>query len=62
MIPTILNYNNRTYKLIKIYTDIVLYEDIATGVKESFTKFQLGLVREIVKPEREANKGGIGKH
>jgi hypothetical protein len=62
MIPKILKYNNRVYKLIKTYTNIALYEDTKTEVKESFTKFQLGLVKEKVKPEREANKGGIIKH
>ena len=62
MIPKILKYNNKTYKLIKTYTNTALYEDVKTGVKESFTKFQLGLVKEKVKPEREANKGGIIKH
>lgn len=62
MIPKILKYNNRVYKLIKEYTNIALYEDTKTGVKESFTKFQLGLVKETVKPSREANRGGIIKH
>ncbi len=62
MIPMILTYNNRTYELIKIYNDVVLYKDTETGARECFTKFQLGLVKEIVKPERGANKGGTSKY
>lgn len=61
MIPMILRYNNKEYRLIKEYTDVVLYEDTATGIKECFTKYQLGLVKEVVKPKREANRGGMGK-
>lgn len=62
MTPKILKYNNKIYKLIKTYTNIALYEDTKTGVKESFTRFQLGLIKEVVKPGRQANKGGIIKH
>lgn len=62
MIPKILIKGENRYKLIKVYKNHVLYENINTGVKECFTKFQLGLVKEIVKPQRQANKGGICKH
>lgn len=62
MIPKKLKKGDRKYKLVKIYNDFVLYEDIETGVKECFTKFQLGLIKEEVKPERQANRGGIIKH
>lgn len=62
MIPKILKKGDNFYKLIKVYKNHVLYENINTGIKECFTKFQLGLVKEIVKPHKEARKGGACKH
>ena len=62
MIPKILIKSENRYKLIKVYKNFALYENIKTGVRECFSLFTLGLVKEIVKPEREANKGGICKH
>ena len=61
MIPMILTYNNKIYELVKVYNDVVLYRDKKTGVKECFTKFQLGIVKEVIKPEKEANRGGMCK-
>lgn len=62
MIPKILIKNEVRYKLVKIYKDFVLYENEKTGAKECFSKFSLGLIKEKVKPERQANRGGIIKH
>lgn len=62
MIPKILIKGDIRYRLIKIYNDFVLYENEKTGARECFTKFQLGLVKEKVKPQREANRSRIRKY
>jgi hypothetical protein len=62
MIPKILIYNDKKYQFVKEYSNVILYKNIKTGLRECFTKYQLGLVKEKVKPEREANRGGMCKH
>lgn len=65
MIPKILIKGEKErikYRLLKEYKDFVLYENIKTGAKECFSKFSLGLIKEKIKPERQANRGGIIRH
>lgn len=47
-IPKIISKNNHEYIFIKEYPNFILYKDMITGAKETFTKFDLGLVREIM--------------
>lgn len=49
------------YNLIKIYNNFGLYENSKTNIKECFTLYQLGMQEEIIKPEKQANKGGASK-
>lgn len=52
-IPKILKKNNKKYKLIKIYENYVLYEEVEVKYKECFMKHDLGLLKEQVKPDRK---------
>lgn len=38
--------------LIKEYPNFILYNDMLTGVKETFQRYDLGLVKEMVKPPK----------
>lgn len=49
-IPKILKKNNKTYKLLKIYENYVLYEETKTKHRECFIKHELGLVKKKEKP------------
>ena len=49
-IPKILKKNNKTYKLLKIYENYVLYEETKTKYRECFMKHELGLVKKKEKP------------
>jgi hypothetical protein len=62
MIPKILIKNETRYRFIKEYNDYALYQNEKIGTRECFSKFSLGLIKEKVKPEREANRGGMCKH
>lgn len=65
MIPKILIKGEKEqirYRLLKEYKDFALYENEKTGAKECFSKFSLGLIKEKIKPERQANRGGIIRH
>lgn len=57
-IPKIISVNNREYILIKEYKKFALYKNMITEVRECFNYHELGLVKEIVKPDKEASKGG----
>lgn len=61
MIPKYVKRKDNTYEFVKEYKSFVLYEEVNTKVKECFTKFQLGILEEQIKPEKHANKGGIVK-
>lgn len=52
-IPKILKKNNSKYKLVKIYENYVLYEEVEVGYKECFMKHELGLIKEKEKPDRK---------
>lgn len=60
-LPIKFKKNEILYNLIKIYENFGLYENSKTGVKECYTPFQLGVLDEMIKPEKQANKGGVIK-
>ena len=45
-IPKAISKNNHEYILVKEYPNFILYKDLITGVKECFTPYQLGLIKE----------------
>ncbi|HIS90816.1 MAG TPA: hypothetical protein IAC20_04040 [Candidatus Faecisoma merdavium] len=49
-IPKNLKKGNKQYKLIKIYPNFALYENIKTKTKETFSKYDLGLIEEAETP------------
>ena len=59
-IPKKIKKKNRRYKLIKVYENYALYENVEYGFRECFQFFDLGLVRYREK-ERLALKGGAVK-
>lgn len=47
------NINEYTYKFIKqCNDDLFLYEEVNTHFKECFSKFDLGLIRQIIEPPK----------
>ncbi len=60
-IPKIVSKKNREYILVKEYKNHVLYKDMLTGFMECFTRHELGLVNEIVKPDAYVNLIGRRK-
>lgn len=51
-IPKIISKNDHEYIFVKEYPNFILYQDMITGVKETFQRYDLGLVKEIIKPPR----------
>ena len=49
-IPKIISKNGHEYIFVKEYPNFILYEDMLTGVREAFQRYDLGLVKEKVKP------------
>ena len=49
------------FNLIKLYNDFGLYINTKNNTRECFTPYQLGILEEEIKPDKEANKGGIIK-
>lgn len=60
-VPRILKTNNKRYILEKMYPNHALYTDLDTGLRESFVFHELGLIEEMIEPEREAKNGGAIK-
>lgn len=60
-IPKIVSKKNREYILVKEYKNHVQYKNMLTGVMECFTRHELGLVKEIVKPQTNMNLIGRRK-
>lgn len=50
--PKIISKNRREYILVKEYENYILYKDMITGVKECFTRHELGLAKEMMKPPK----------
>lgn len=51
-IPKIISKNGHEYIFVKEYPNFILYKDMITGVREIFQRYDLGLVKEIVKPPK----------
>jgi hypothetical protein len=51
-IPKIISKNNHEYIFVKEYPNFILYQNMITGVKETFQRYDLGLVKEVVKPPK----------
>ena len=59
-IPKIISKNNHEYIFVKQCNDnLFLYKDMLYHYKETFTKHDLGLVKEIEKPTQEGRLRGI---
>lgn len=58
-IPKIINKNGHEYIFVKEYPNFILYKDMLTGVKEAFQRYDLGLVKEKVKPGTTLKKTRI---
>jgi len=59
--PMILKKGNKKYILEKMYPNFALYSDLEYGVKECFSFHELGLIEEMIEPDREAKNGGAIK-
>ena len=55
----IISKNGHEYIFVKEYPNFILYQDMITGVKETFQRYDLGLVKEIVKPKDRSIKYNI---
>ncbi|MBR6688792.1 MAG: hypothetical protein IKL68_02110 [Clostridia bacterium] len=58
-IPKIIHNRNREYIFVKEYKDYIRYKDMITGSMTCFDKQELGLVKEIIKPN--IAEGRIGR-
>ena len=56
-IPKIISKNGHEYIFVKEYPNFVLYQDMLTGVKETFQRYDLGLVKpeKIIRPNLRKN-------
>lgn len=53
-IPKVINQNDHIYVFVQeLKNGLFLYKDLEFGFKESFTLFDLGLVKEGLKPYRK---------
>ena len=57
-IPKIISKNNHEYIFVKKYNDkVYLYKDLLYGYNETFTDYDLGLVKEIIpRPKLASDK------
>lgn len=52
-VPKIISKNNHEYIFVKqVNKNMFLYKDMLYGYNECFTKFDLGLVKEIIEPSK----------
>lgn len=58
-IPKIIKHKGREFILEKVYPNHVLYSDLEYGVKECFSFYELGMIKEMVKPYKKQYKEGI---
>lgn len=55
-IPKVISRNNREYIFVKEYPNFISYKDMIIGVREDFTYYDLGLVKEVeVRPKLRKN-------
>ncbi len=55
-IPKIISKNGHEYIFVKEYPNFILYEDMLTGAKEAFQRYDLGLVKEKIRSETVLKK------
>ena len=55
-IPKIISKNNREYIYEKTYPNYIMYKDLLTGVKECFSRYELGLLKEQMPRTRNLQK------
>lgn len=56
-IPKIINKNNHIYIFIKqCNDDLFLYEEMQYHYKEAFSRYDLGLVKEVIEKPKNLNK------
>lgn len=56
-IPKIINKNNHIYIFVKQCNDkLFLYEEMNLHYKETFDKYDLGLVKEVIEQPKNLNK------
>lgn len=54
-IPKVIIKNNRKYFFVKEYKDFVRYIDADTNYMICFSKYELGLIKEVLTPDAEAD-------
>lgn len=55
----IIKQRGRKFKFIKEYETYCLYEDVETGIKECFSKSELGLIIPKIKPPRKVTPDNV---
>lgn len=55
-IPKVIRKNNRKYIFVKKYPNYFMYQYMTTGVKECFSKYDLGLLKEMFEPSKDLFK------
>lgn len=59
-IPKIISKNNHEYIFVKqVNKNMFLYKDMLYGYNECFTKFDLGMVKEIVPASTNVNPENV---
>lgn len=55
--PKIISKNGHKYIFVKEYPNFVLYKDMTTGVRKTFQRYDLGLVKpeKIIRPNLRKN-------
>ena len=61
IIPNVVIKNNRKYFFVKEYKDFVRYIDVDTNCMTCFSKYELGLIKEVLTQDTEAGSIGIRK-
>lgn len=56
-IPKIISKNGHKYIFVKEYPNFILYQDMLTGVRETFQRYDLGLIKpaKIIRPNLRKN-------
>lgn len=55
-IPKIISKNNHEYMFEKEYPNYIMYKEKITGIKECFSRHELGLIKEKMKPSKNLQK------
>ncbi len=46
--PKIISKNGHEYIFVKEYSNFIMYEDMITGVRETFKRYDLGLIKPVI--------------